>query len=110
MDSKISILQWNCQGLHAKFESLKALINEHFPACISLQETMLGLKSLCPRDYILYHSDYDEERDNHGGSALLFRRDVPHRKMPLQTNLQAVAVQMFTKKKVHHIFNILTAM
>ena len=55
MDSKISILQWNCQGLHAKFESLKVLINEHSPACISLQETMLGLKSFYPRDYILYH-------------------------------------------------------
>ena len=61
---------------------------------------MLGLnKSLCPRDYIFYHTDYDEERDFHGGSALLLRQDVAHTKIALQTNLQAVAVQMFSKRK-----------
>ena len=100
MDSKISILQWNCQGMQAKYESLKALISENFPVCISLQETMLGLnKTLCPRDYVFYHIDYDEERNNNGGSALLLRRDVAHMKIALQTNLQAIAVQIFTKRK-----------
>ena len=85
--------------MRTKYESLKILINEISPACISLQETMLGLnKTLCPRDYVSYNSDNDEERDHHGGSALLFRCDVPHRKIVLQTNLQAVAVQMFSKR------------
>ena len=99
MDSKLSFLQWNCQGMRAKFESLKILINEKSPVCISLQETMLGHKSLCPRDYVFYHSDYDEERENHGGSALLIRRDLPHMKLPLQTELEAVAVQIHSKRK-----------
>ena len=100
MDNKISILQWNCQGMRAKYESLKILIDENFPVCISLQETMLGLdNTLCPRDYVSYHIDYDEERNNHGGSALLLRRDVAHKKIVLQTNLQAIAVQMYSKRK-----------
>ena len=100
MGSKISILQWNCQGLQAKYEAVKALIYENFPICISLQETMLGLnKTLCPPDYVFYHIDYDEERNNHGGSALLLRRDVAHINISLQTNLQAIAVQMFSKRK-----------
>ena len=92
MDSKLSLLQWNCQGMQAKFEPLKILIKDKDPICISLQETMLGRKVLCPRDYLFYHTEYDEERDYHGGSSLLVRRDVPHMKIPLQTELQAVAV------------------
>ena len=99
MDSKLSILQWNCQGMQAKYESLKILIQDKYPICISLQETMLGRKILFPKGYVFYHTDYNVERDFHGGSALLLRRDVPHMKLPLQTELQAVAVQIFSKRK-----------
>ena len=99
MDNKLAILQWNCQGMQAKFESLKIIIKDKFPICISLQETMLGHKVLCPKDYIFYHTDFDEERENHGGSAVLIRRDLPHTKISLQTELEAVAVQIYTKRK-----------
>ena len=100
MDNKLSFLQWNCQGLQAKYESLKILIRENSPICISLQETMLGQNNtLCPREYLSYHIDYDEERDSHGGSCLMIRRDITHSKIPLQTDLQAVAVQLCLKRK-----------
>ena len=99
MDSKLSILQWNCQGLRAKYESLKILINENFPICISLQETMIGQKRLCPKEYLFYHYEQPADEGRHGGSAILLRRDVVHTQLPLQTNLQAVAVQVFTKRK-----------
>ena len=78
MDNKLSILQWNCQGMQAKYEALKILIKEDFPVCVALQETMLGQKFLCPKEYVFYHSDYDEQRDTHGGCATLIRRDIPH--------------------------------
>ena len=97
MDNKLSILQWNCQGLRAKFESLKILIEEHFPICIALQETMLGQNKLCPREYSFYHNK-PEVNHRHGGSALLLRKDVVHAKIPLQTDLQAVAVKIFAKR------------
>ena len=100
MNSKLSILQWNCQGLQAKYESLKILIHENFPICISLQETMMGQnKTLCPRDYVSYHIDYNEERGSHGGSCVLVRQDIAHVKIPLQTGLQAIAVQLCLKRK-----------
>ena len=99
MDSRLSVLQWNCQGMQAKYEALKVLIEENFPICIALQETMLGQKHLCPREYEFYHSEYDEQRDIHGGCAMLIRRDIPHTQVPLQTDLQVVAVQIFLKKK-----------
>ena len=99
MDNKLTLLQWNCQGMKAKFEPLKILIKDKCPISIALQETMLGQKILCPRDYLFYHSEYEEERGYHGGSALLIRRDVPHTKISVQTELQAVAVQIFSKRK-----------
>ena len=100
MDNKLSIIQWNCQGLQAKYEALKILIHENSPICISLQETMMGHRqTLCPRDYVQYHIDYGEERGSHCGSGLLIRRDISHASIPLQTDLQAVAVQIYLKRK-----------
>ena len=98
MDNRLSVMQWNCQGMQAKYESLKILIEEKTPICISLQETLLKQKILCPRDYSFYHTGYDEQRDSHG-CAVLIRKDVAHTTLPLQTDLQAVAVQMFIKRK-----------
>ena len=81
--------------MKAKFEELKILIYDHSPVCISLQETMIGInKAPCPRDYSLYCSEYNEERGNHGGCALLIRNDVSHIPLDLETPIQAVAVQI----------------
>ena len=99
MDNKYSILQWNCQGLQSKYESLKYIIKEKSPICIALQETMLGQKHLCPRQYLSYYTDYDADRGHHGGCALFLRSDVAHLQIPLQTELQVIAVQMHTQRK-----------
>ena len=99
MDNKLSIMQWNCQGLRAKYESLKILIHKNFPICISLQEIMLGQNRLCPKEYFIYCNEHLADEGRHGGSALMIRQDIVHTKIPLQTNLQAVAVQICTKKK-----------
>ena len=89
------MLQWNCQGLRAKFEEIKILIHDYSPICIALQETMVGInKAPCPRDYSLFHTEYNAERGSHGGSALLIRNDIPHSHIDLHTSFQAVAVQV----------------
>ena len=99
MDSKLSIMQWNCQGLRAKYESLKILIQENFPVCISLQEIMQGQNRICPKEYVFYRNEHQADEGRYGGSALLLRRDISHTNISLQTNLQAVAVQIYAKKK-----------
>ena len=56
---------------------------------------MLGQNiTLCPRDYVIYHSKNDLGTDNYGGSALLIRRDIAHSPITLNTPLEAVAVQI----------------
>ena len=98
MNNKLTIMQWNCQGLKAKFESLKILIHENLPICISLQETMMGHNKICPREYILYHNQLHADEGRHGGSALMLRRDITHSKIALQTNLQAVAIKVHLRR------------
>ena len=110
MDNKLSIIQWNCQGLQAKYEALKILIHEHSPICISLQETMMGHRqALYPRDYVPYHIDYDEEGGSHGGSGLLIRQDISHASIPLQTDLQAGSSANISEKEIYSMFSLYTS-
>ncbi|XP_068214529.1 uncharacterized protein [Palaemon carinicauda] len=59
---------------------------------------MLGQNKVCPREYLFYHNEIQEHEGRHGGCALKVRRDVIHNKISLQTNLQAIAVQMHLKR------------
>ena len=54
----------------------------------------------CPRDYVHYHSDYEPARGRHGGCAIFVRYDIAHMHVNLQTNLQAVAVQLHLEKNI----------
>ena len=95
-----AFMQWNCQGLRAKYEELKLLLHRYSPLCISLQETMLSEESSpCPKGYMIYSLPYDPERGHHGGSAIYVRHDVPHTQYELTSPLQAVAVQLFLQRR-----------
>ena len=86
-------------GITIKYESLHYLINEKSPICIALQETMLGQKTISPRQYMSFFANNDAELEYHGGSALFVRSDIAHQQKPLQTELQVVAVQIHTTRK-----------
>ena len=47
-----------------------------------------------PREYTAYHSQFNPLQRNHGGSALLIRNDIAHSLLPLNTPLEAIAVQV----------------
>ena len=89
-----TIVQWNCQGLFPKWEELACLAADHHPACLALQETLLGSRQL-PffRQYNGFHSKVSAESPH--GSALYVRNDVPSVPLTLDTALQAVAVSIF---------------
>ena len=91
----ILLLQWNCQGLYAKWEELQKLIYDYDPLCLALQELILKgrqfptLKS--------YHG-YFKQTGLHGGAAVYIHHKVPQTHIPLRTALQAVAVRIFLGK------------
>ena len=51
-----------------------------------------------PREYSAYHSQINPQQGNHGGSALLVRNDVAHSSLSINTELEAVAVQVNTSR------------
>ena len=92
-------MQWNCQGLRAKYEELKLLIQEYSPIAISLQETKLDSYTPCPREYSYFRTEYDPAVGCHGGCLLYVRRDIPHLPLVINTPLQAVAIQIGLKRQ-----------
>ena len=52
----------------------------------------------CPKEYVVYHSPYNPDVENHG--ALIYvRHDTPHNSFSLQSPLQATAVQIHLQRK-----------
>ena len=94
-----SVLQWNCQGLRAKYEELKMLIYEFSPVIVCLQEIMLDINIPCPREFTAYRTPFDPQVGSHGGSLLYIRRDIPQIPITVHTALQAVAVQVDLTRK-----------
>ena len=92
-------MQWNCQGLRAKYEELKILIHEFSPVIVCLQETMLDINTPCPREFTAYRTPFNPQVGSHGGSLLYVRHDVPQIPLTLHTNLHAVGMQVDLTRK-----------
>src|SRR5215469_5417029 len=69
----VSVLQRNCRGFRSNFEELKLLIRDYDPACIFLQELILGVNYpflFPPTSYISYTSHH-RGNNGRGGAGLL---------------------------------------
>ena len=47
-NNKNNIIQWNIQSLKTKFSELKTLVKQFSPACVCLQETLIGNRIIYP--------------------------------------------------------------
>ena len=96
------ILQWNCRGLKANFNELLLLLTSLCPAIVCLQETFLktedkiNLKGYTMYDYI--HQAGDRAS---GGSSIIINNSIPQIQIPLNTNLQAIAVKTTLHVTIH---------
>ena len=92
----IAALQWNCRGLKANFEEIKRLIKDHNPDTICLQETLIKEhNNFSFKGYETYNKTNISQVDHRpiGGTTILIKKTIPHEKLPLNTNLQAIAVR-----------------
>ena len=95
-----SILQWNCRGLRNNFEELIKLISDNNIIVACLQETFLKSNDTCNiRGYTAYHKIGDGEKAA-GGSSVLIKNSIPQKQIPLNTNLQAIAVSITLHKTI----------
>mgnify|MGYP001553615755 CR=1 FL=1 len=91
-----TIIQWNIHGFYPNFEELRSLAHKHKPKVFCLQEIFVRETDKCGmRGYQSYHvSSYSADDRPIGGAAILVENSVSHRRIVLNTTLQAVAVRV----------------
>ena len=100
MDKK-SIIQWNCRGLKSSYNEILILMSLFSPSVICLQETFLKQSdnvSFGNCNMFIYICP-DGQRAS-GGTSIMVKSSVPHSQFDLNTNLQAVAVNVTLSKNV----------
>lgn len=96
-----NLLQWNCNGFYSHIEEVKLLINSHNPIALCIQETRFQSLHI-PKcsGYIPYFKHCDSNLNASGGVAIFLRNDIHGEEIPLNSNLQVVAVQMKYPKMI----------
>lgn len=88
-------LQWNCRGLLSNLDDVHDLFDTYKAACLCLQETYLHTNMKTPlRRHNIFRKDRNDTIRASGGVAILTRASIPVRAVNLDTELEAVAVQM----------------
>ena len=96
-----NFISWNCRDLKNKRDELKDLISNHRPICFALQETYLKKQDkVTLRGYSCFRKDFHHSDWETGGVALLISNDYPHTPIILNTNIQAVAVQIHIRQLI----------
>ena len=100
-------LSWNCIGFKIKLDDIQDIVADHHPLYFAFQETHLRKNDkVIIRDYSSFRKDYHHSERVTCVVALLISNDVPHIPIPLNTNIQVIAVQ--THKSVNNsIYNLL---
>lgn len=92
------ILQWNCNGYFSKLNNLKILIQQFYPCIICIQESRLIPKNkVSLNTYTAYRHDYISRNHYTGSNGVitLVHKSLYSSPLPLNTDLQAVAVNVF---------------
>jgi len=88
------IINWNCRGFRRNLDEIKNLIRDYDPMALCLQETYTGPgKTIDFRQYSSYHCHaISTDGRSIGGVTLMIKKSVPHRQVPLRSDIQAVAI------------------
>ena len=96
------LIQWNCRGLKANFNELLLLLTGLCPSIICLQETFLKPSdNLSIRGYTMYNHIHQSGDRASGGSSIIVNNSISQSQIPLNTNLQAVAVKVTLHRHIH---------
>ena len=101
-----NILQWNCRGLRSRREEIEILITKYTPAVLCIQETMLKANNQQQQSFKSYSAYYSSTDNGSGGVGILVKNTHLHRKLPLVSNLQAIAVSVTIGKKAYSICSV----
>ena len=100
-----NLISWNCRGLKNKRDEIRDIISDHRPTIFALQETYLKRTDKVNfYGYNCFRKDFHHSERATGGVALLISNDFPHTPIPLNTNIQALAIQIH----IHQLITVCT--
>ena len=104
------ILQWNVNGYRSRKQELSLVLQEEDPSCVCLQELKIlnNYQFADPSNLYKTYLKIPENNENNmakGGVLIAVKSTIPHSHLPLDTNLQAVAVS-FPKGKLKSLCSI----
>lgn len=96
-----SIIQWNCNGIRSKKDEILNIINSEHPIALAIQEIKLGnTTAFNLPNYSIYRRDGYANRSPQGGVAIFIHQDIPHQSIPLDSNIQAIAVKIHINRTI----------
>ena len=103
------IIQWKCRGLKANYNEVLILMSLFSPSVICLQEIFLKKSdNVSFRDFNMFNYICPDGQRASGGTSIMVKSSVPHSQFDLNTNLQAVAVNVTLSKKSNDMFYLFT--
>ena len=95
---KLSIAQWNIQGLRPKYEELRSIFHDKNLLVACLQETLLGDSTWQPPK--TFKLEKNPNIDGSRGVAVVLHSSLQYTRLPLRTTLEAVAVSINSGRKI----------
>ena len=97
-----TIIQWNINGYYTHYEQLQILINNFSPDIICLQETNFK-KNHQPtlKHFNTFVKNRVNENHASGGVAIVISDKYDSTEIPLNSNLEAVAISISFPKRIH---------
>ena len=100
------ILTWNCESLPSKKLDADILIAEKNPVAFCFQDTRLTADTESEYNFTGYTPYFKSVDTSASGVAIYIKNTVPQSRVPLNTNLQAVAVRVTLNGKTYIITSI----
>ena len=97
---KLNIVQWNIQGLRARYQELRSIFYDNRISVACLQETLLGDSQWQPGKQYKIEKSPHLGGGNNRGVALLLHSSLQYTRTRLFTTIEAVAVTIHTGKEV----------
>lgn len=89
------IIQWNCNGIKYHYPELKEILIRENPFCLCIQETHLKQnENFTLRHYKSFKLNINTVQRAHGGAAIFIKENINVKTINLNTNIQAVAIQL----------------
>lgn len=100
MNTTNKILQWNINGYYRRKENLHRVIHDYQPLILCLQETNFKGESHANRKNFTCYFKNRMSNKASGGVAIYVKSDLPSKEIPLNTNIESIAIECYMPEKI----------